>query len=443
MSLNEDLVLTIELDNQEEIERTMDDLQKKVSKTKSKDSSNTQNKALAKTVTLNKEMTGILDDISHYNNDQLRLVDARRKEVEREVKILNKHMSVVGDIGQEWVVARNAETGFYERLLKDKKDVNSESDREGMKLDKLIRKYRWLQSFLLVTQNFIGMMGKSVKAFGAGMKLLIAPFVLFLNLLLIPFLPSLERLSKWIMDIVLGYKDWSEENETLAAIIGGVVFTSILGILGLALVAWFVGVVSSIGPFLVGLGGLVTTIGGTAVAGSLIAGLTVLAGALVGLGIGVLVVNLLKAVGVFDKLSDATQGWRTSLKETEETARLIWINDSFLTNAIQGIGDFVNVITGDTVLTRSLANKNLAKTMTGEGGYSEGLDKIMMGGLYGPNVLRSPEGVGGYINDRTGQLITKIDESSYNIYIQNKDKSWYEIQSEIKSQKAIEGGVYS
>ena len=425
MSLNEDLILTIELDNQEEIERTMDDLQKKVSKTKSKDSSNTQNKALAKTVTLNKEMTGILDDISHYNNDQLRLVDARRKEVEREVKILNKHMSVVGDIGQEWVVARNAETGFYERLLKDKKDVNSESDREGMKLDKLIRKYRWLQSFLLVTQNFIGMIGKSVKAFGAGMKLLTAPFVLFLNLILIPFLPLLAGLSKWLMDIVQGYKDWSEENETLAEIIGGVVFTSILGFIGLALAAWFVGVVGSSGSFLVALGGLVTTIGGAAIAGSLIFGLTMLASALVGLGIGSLLILLFDAAGAFDFVNDATKRWRKSLLGTEQPARANWINDNLLTNLFQWSGGALNtiprVVTGkNLVLNRGLANENLAATMKGEAGYGEGLDELMTG-LYGPNVVRSAEGVGGYTNARTGQQISKIDESTYNIYIQNKD----------------------
>ncbi len=128
--------------------------------------------------------------------------------------------------------------------------------------------------------------------------------------------------------------------------------------------------------------------------------------------------------------------------ETEDTARSLWTNDSFLTNAFQATGDFVNAITGDMVLTRSLANKNLAATMKGEAGYGEGLDELMTG-LYGPNVLRSAEGVGGYTNVRTGQQISKIDESTYNIYIQNKDKSWYEIQSEINSQKAIEGGVYS
>ncbi len=57
--------------------------------------------------------------------------------------------------------------------------------------------------------------------------------------------------------------------------------------------------------------------------------------------------------------------------------------------------------------------------MKGEAGYGEGLDELMTG-LYGPNVLRSAEGVGGYTNVRTGQQISKIDESSYNIYIQNK-----------------------
>jgi len=160
------------------------------------------------------------------------------KQKKLESKILNDHMKIVGDTGKVWKVSLNEQTGMYERLLEDKKDVNTESDKEGRKLDTLIRKYRWFQSFLLVTQNFIGMMGKSVKAFGSAMKLLTAPFVLFLNLLLIPILPLLADLSKWLMDIVQGYKDWSEENETLAGIIGGVAFTSILGFMGLALAAW-------------------------------------------------------------------------------------------------------------------------------------------------------------------------------------------------------------
>ena len=405
------------------------------------------------------------------------------KDINHQKTLLNNILKISGKSGDLEAKSRyNEAEAIWEVYAARKKD-DGEKDREGMKLDKLIRKYRWLQSFLLVTQNFIGMIGKSVKAFGAGIKLLTAPFVLFLNLLLIPILPLLADFSKWLMDIVMGYKGWSDENEGLAGIIGGVVMVALLTLMALPILMWLADIIKKIpiiGPLftkmgikgkaaikgliaklkgtggltgalesvttkLKGKGGLTGAFGGvkTKMAGLTTAGIPLLGAALVGLGIGVLVVNLIKAAGGFDKLSDATQGWRTSLMETEDTARSIWIDDSFLTNAIQGIGDFVNVITGDTVLTRSLANKNLAKTMKGEGGYSEGLDEVMMTGLYGPHVLRSPEGVGGYINDRTGQLITKIDESSYNIYIQNKDKSWFEIQSEIRSQKAIEGGVYS
>ena len=369
------------------------------------------------------------------------------KDINHQKTLLNNILKISGKSGDLEAKSRyNEAEALWEVYAARKKD-DGEKDREGMKLDKLIRKYRWLQSFLLVTQNFIGMIGKSVKAFGAGMKLLTAPFVLFLNLILIPFLPLLAGLSKWLMDIVQGYKDWSEENETLAEIIGGVVFTSILGIIGFALAAWFGGAVGSVGPFLVALGGLVTTIGGAAIAGSLIFGLTMLASALVGLGIGSLLILLFDAAGAFDFVNDATKRWRKSLLGTEQPARANWINDNLLTNLFQWSGGALNTIprtvTGkNLVLNRGLANENLAATMKGEAGYGEGLDELMTG-LYGPNVVRSAEGVGGYTNARTGQQISKIDESTYNIYIQNKDKSWYEIQSEINSQKALAGGVYS
>jgi len=252
MSLNEDLILTIEMDNLDEIKKAMDDLQKKVSKSSPSEVSAEVKtaKAVEKTVSAKEEALRITKDISNFNNKELRDVNESMKQKKLESKILNDHMKIVGDTGKVWKVSLNEQTGMYERLLEDKKDVNTESDKEGRKLDTLIRKYRWFQSFLLVTQNFIGMMGKSVKAFGSAMKLLTAPFVLFLNLLLIPILPLLADLSKWLMDIVQGYKDWSEENETLAGIIGGVAFTSILGFMGLALAAWVWDVIKKVGKLI-------------------------------------------------------------------------------------------------------------------------------------------------------------------------------------------------
>jgi len=252
MSLNEDLILTIEMDNLDEIKKAMDDLQKKVSKSSPSEVSAEVKtaKAVEKTVSAKEEALRITKDISNFNNKELRDVNESMKQKKLESKILNDHMKIVGDTGKVWKVSLNEQTGMYERLLEDKKDVNTESDKEGRKLDTLIRKYRWFQSFLLVTQNFIGMMGKSVKAFGSAMKLLTAPFILFLNLVLIPILPLLADLSKWLMDIVQGYKDWSEENETLAGIIGGVAFTSILGFMGLALAAWVWDVIKKVGKLI-------------------------------------------------------------------------------------------------------------------------------------------------------------------------------------------------
>ena len=252
MSLNEDLILTIEMDNLDEIKKAMDDLQKKVSKSSPSEVSAEVKtaKAVEKTVSAKEEALRITKDISNFNNKELRDANESMKQKKLESKILNDHMDIVGDTGKVWKVSLNEQTGMYERLLEDKKDVNTESDKEGRKLDTLIRKYRWFQSFLLVTQNFIGMMGKSVKAFGSAMKLLTAPFILFLNLLLIPILPLLADLSKWLMDIVQGYKDWSEENETLAGIIGGVAFTSILGFMGLALAAWVWDVIKKVGKLI-------------------------------------------------------------------------------------------------------------------------------------------------------------------------------------------------
>ena len=192
MSLNEDLILTIELENQDEIEKVMDNLQKKVSKTSSGGKAKSDKK-----VEIKQEY-----DLWKANAERLKLKES-------EARFLNKRNKIMGISNKEYAVELDymkGESEFYKIINKDKDENASASDREGAKLDKLIRKYRWLQSFLLVTQNFIGMIGKSVKAFGAGMKLLTAPFVLFLNLVLIPVLPLLADFSKWLMDIKSGQK---------------------------------------------------------------------------------------------------------------------------------------------------------------------------------------------------------------------------------------------
>jgi len=273
------------------------------------------------------------------NNEELEINEHLLRQTKRKVKYLNEVNKLRGDETKA-TMTLSEETG---ELGIEFDETSAKVDRHKGKMDNLIKRYRWMQSFFLVTQNFVGMIGKEVVVFGGAMKMITAPLILFLNLALLPVLPYLRDFMTLMMKGVKWFREWQKKNELLADAIGIGLFGAILGLLGLPIVAWIGGLISGEGSFgflKIVVGRLTGAIGPTATTG-LSGAFNVLGGVLGGIALGTFGIWILDQLEVFEKLDEVGKNFRDTL-DSIFGGDMVKKIQSFISDS--QLGDFIRMI---------------------------------------------------------------------------------------------------
>jgi len=362
--------------------------------------------------------------------------------LKREASLLNDVYKARG-LNLKALISYNEEQDRYEVKTEE---INTQNDGQKGKLDNLIKRYRWMQSFFLVTQNFVGMLGNSVKAFGAGVKMLLAPFILLLNLALIPALPYIKGIAEWALEGVKAFKDWQDENELLADALGITLFGAITLITGLGFIAWIGGLIGIEGG-VAGLFGVKTAAEGAAVAvgtsasTGLVGALSILGGVLAGLVLGAVVVKLMDMAGWFEIIDDNAKTLKSTLQETFGIDGATMEGITMLLEKIPLIGDALRIdaaifsaITGKDVMTTDYLDKALSS-----GEMRTGITSKLQNILGKDNVITGSGSAQGYwYNGGTGapQRLTSMSQV-YNISMQSSATDLSGLQNDITTKQRL------
>ena len=173
---------------------------------------------------------------------------------EDQLKVIKKQVSLINDVLKATGSEERAELNMVKSEDNEQTQVGiklqskkiNQDKREVRGLEHLLRRYRWMQSLFLVTQNFISRMGESVKVFGAGLNLIFAPLSLLLNLLLIPALPVIAEFSKLLFSIALGFGEWYRSLGPLSTLISTGLFGAILLVMALPIAGFIATVLRGI-----------------------------------------------------------------------------------------------------------------------------------------------------------------------------------------------------
>ena len=365
--------------------------------------------------------------------------------LKREASLLTNIYKARGE-NLKALVKYNAEQDRYEVQTEK---INTQNDRQKGKLDNLIKRYRWLQSFFLVTQNFVSMLGNSVKAFGAGIKLLLAPFILLLNLALIPALPYIKDIATWALEGVKAFKSWQDENELLADALGVTLFGAIILVTGLGFLGWIGNVIGSIAGLtgLTGMGAAADTaaaaVGTTATTG-LAGALLILGGVIGGLALGGFILNIQEVRDALKEVGDASQSAQESLLETfgVDPSALEKFKTVLGYTPLGAAGNAVNQISDImgrnlNVLTDTRMNELLSSgTVTG-GGVQHKLENILGEG----SVMTGSGNASGYwYNGGNGapQQLTSMSQV-YNISMQSSATDLSGLSNDITTKQRLLG----
>lgn len=361
--------------------------------------------------------------------------------LKREASLLNNIYKARGE-NLKALVKYNAEQDRYEVQTEK---VNTQNDRQKGKLDNLIKRYRWMQSFFLVTQNFVGMLGNSVKVFGAGVKMLLTPFILLLNLALIPALPYIKKIVDWVMGAVKAFKDWQDANELLADALGLGLFGAIGILIGCGLLAFIGTVIGGAGTFtgFLGIGAsaevATTAIGATATTG-LAGALGILGGVIGGLALGVLIGRLMEAAGWFDIINDKATELRKNVEGDTPEAAVDYRKNLDLNNEATGglahglMGWIGGLITGREIMTSGYLEKALS-----EGIVESGTKNLLSDMLGSENVITGSGNAQGYwYNGGNGapQQLTSMSQV-YNISMQSSATDLSGLQNDITTKQRL------
>lgn len=287
-----------------------------------------------------------------------------------------------------------------------KKDTQAKKDDVPI-TERWIRRHRYMQSYLLVTGNFIQKLGNGIKAFGAIVTLMSAPIVYFLNVILIPLIPYFADLSKALMDVVSWFDEVTEGAEWIKGGLGSLfLLLSTLGASQIILnfiakfkkiYEWFKKITTYIPTLTTALGKVATKLKSITSYLTSMPALKIAGTAAAGAAIGVLAVYLLDMVGAFDAINDAGAKFRDDFSwlwsgNHEQAGVVGWLMGA-LETIVQLLGDAFNLVTslwgGSTLLTKSKMSEYIAA-----GTYNEDI-MTALNEKYGKgNVTYS--GTGGY-----------------------------------------------
>ena len=364
--------------------------------------------------------------------------------LKREASLLTNIYKARGE-NLKALVKYNAEQDRYEVQTEK---INTQNDRQKGKLDNLIKRYRWLQSFFLVTQNFVSMLGNSVKAFGAGIKLLLAPFILLLNLALIPALPYIKDIATWALEGVKAFKSWQDENELLADALGVTLFGAIVLVTGLGFLGWIGNVIGSVAG-LTGLSGAAAAadtaavaVGTTSTTG-LVGAIGLLGSVLSGIVLGSVVVKLMDMAGWFEIIDDNAKTLKSTLQETFGIDGATMEGITMMLEKIPLIGDALRIdaaifsaITGKDVMTTDYLDSALSS-----GEMRTGITSKLQNILGEDNVITGSGSAQGYwYNGGTGapQQLTSMSQV-YNISMQSSATDLSGLSNDITTKQRLLG----
>lgn len=304
--------------------------------------------------------------------------------------------------------------------------------RQSHSLEGLMRKHRWIQSYLLVTGNFMAKLGNGVEVLGAILRLIALPAILLLTVFLTPFVPL-------IAGIVKGMAEWivklTELPDWIKLVVGGII---LMGVSSGAIilvaqkiastvrwVQYFYNILKMSGVFStlvtsgrVAFGLLIGYAKTAAIAvlnigkAALITAARLLLPVAAGLLLGGVILLALDYLGVLQWISDAGKDWRDSNRETV-SALLDGLSEGISMLGVFGaalnlVGDLYNAtigkITGNTILTA-----NRRKELIGLGIYNEEIMKQLQAD-YGEGNVKYEAG-SYYVNGE--KLTLSVDMGAY------------------------------
>lgn len=334
--------------------------------------------------------------------------------------------------------------------------LTNKQNRQSYSLEGLMRKHRWIQSYLLVTGNFMAKLGNGVAVLGAILRLITLPAILLLTIFLAPFIPI-------IAGIVKGLTDWiiklSELPDWIKLVVGGIILMAVSsGALVMVvkkiwdMITWtkyFIDILRMSGVFspLVTSGKAAFTllIGYAKTAAiavinigkaALVTAARLLLPVAAGLLLGGVVLLALDYLGVLQRISDAGKEWRDSNRETV-SALLDGLSEGISMLGVFGaalnlVGDLYNAtigkITGNTILTA-----NRRKELIGLGIYNEEIMKQLRAD-YGEGNVKY-EGGSYYVNGE--RLTISVDMGAYEQSVATNSQSMDNVTDATKENTSL------
>jgi hypothetical protein len=347
---------------------------------------------------------------------------------------------------QEQTQAKSAFKDAVDGVTKGIKGSTKATKDEEPVFERYVRRHRWMQSYLLVTGNFMMKLGNGIKAFGAILQLVSAPMVYFLNMVLIPIIPYAAELSGVLFDVV-GYLDDIMTEREKGAIGTGLLllfsagtilliadWTQKIGLATAALLGFNSAAAATPAELAMveggAAGGAAAGTGFWATAGTMSA--TAFFGGLAGgIIIGMLVVKDLWDRGTMDLVKIAGENFEKSQPVIMDAMRILfaplalfgtWVNAAItgsVSNLINNLIIAIKTIAESLVDLVGIVMQPILDTLFGKGTFEK--EKSLMGGVY--SAITSPvsgfftsieSGLGGKTVEafQTGGYVTKTGIAS-------------------------------